>query len=75
MLLRVTFKRVKSVEYSSTLCGAVSCDWFNKELNGHQLGRKRLGGTSGDRELWEKERRRSSLNTEGPRHAGGEVKP
>lgn len=26
------------------------CDWFNKELNGQELGRKRLGGISGDRE-------------------------
>ena len=26
------------------------CDWLNNELNGQYLGRKRLGGTSGDRE-------------------------
>ena len=30
---------------------------FGEELNGHQLGRKRLDGTSRDRELWEEERR------------------
>ena len=32
------------------------CDWFNKELNGQQLGRKRLGGTSGDREDLERKK-------------------
>lgn len=36
------------------------CDWLNKELKGHLLGRKRLGGTTGDRELWKEKRRVTS---------------
>ena len=27
------------------------CDWFNKEVNCQQLGKKRFGGTSGDTEV------------------------
>lgn len=38
-----------------TMGRCVNYDWFNTELNGHQLDRKRLSGPYGDRELWEEE--------------------
>lgn len=36
------------------------CDWLNKKLKGHLLGKKRLGGHTGDRELWKEKRRVAS---------------
>lgn len=44
------------MEYSFTLG---HCDWFDKELNDQELGKKWLGGTSGNRKDSRKKKRRS----------------
>ena len=32
------------------------CDWFNKELDGQDVGRREQAGFPRERELWEEER-------------------
>lgn len=43
---------------------ACHCDWLNKELKGHLLGRKRLGGTTGNRALERKKEGHQSSEEE-----------
>lgn len=40
------------------------CYWFNKELNGHQVGRKSLGRASGDREAKSQSQREQDIQEE-----------